>query len=128
MLFRSLKANGKYFFKEDGSQNQVPTKEITLTYNSKSAQRYESKNIFVLINNKEYLFSVSAADSDIVVELLDLNDGNNISNKVNSPTNFFGNYVYSYVFSLLPLDTSPKQYIISYICRIHFELCDNLAC
>ena len=35
--------------------------------------------------------------------------------KVNLASNFLGNKVYSYVFSLLEMNTSPKRYLISYI-------------
>ena len=47
-LFYGLKSNGKYYFK-DSSQNGIPSKEIT--YNYDSANRYESKNIFVSVED-----------------------------------------------------------------------------
>ena len=110
-LFYGLKANGKYYF-NDESQNKVPTKEITLAYGNNDVKRYEAKNIFVSISGKEYLFSIAVDVS--VVELFDLNDGNSISYKINLPSNFIGTSIYSYVFSLLEMDTNPKQYLISY--------------
>ena len=110
-LFYGLKANGKYYF-NDESQNKVPTKEITLEYGSNDVKRYEAKNIFVSIDDKEYLFSIAVDVS--VVELFDLNGGGSISYKINLPENFIETKIYSYVFSLLEMDTDPKQYLISY--------------
>ena len=111
-LFYGLKTNGKYYFK-DSSGNEVPSKEIALEYGSDPVQRYESKNIFVSIGSKEYLFSIASSTS--VAELLDLNEGNEISYKINLPTNLLGNDIYSYVFSLLKIDEDPQKYLISYI-------------
>ena len=58
-LFYGLKSNGKYYFKDD-SQNEVPTKEITFIEDIQGSKRYEAKNIFVTIGNKDYLFSISS--------------------------------------------------------------------
>ena len=118
-LFYGLKSDGKYYFKDD-SQNKVPTKEITLEYGTNDVKRYEAKNIFVTIDNKEYLFSI-AVDSS-VVELFDLNEGNSITYKINLPENFIGTRIYSYVFSLLDMNTEQKQYLISYYVPNNYNL------
>lgn len=116
-LFYGLKANGKYFFK-DSSQNQVPTKEISFENGN---NRYEAKNIFVSINDKEYLFSISTFTT--FVELIDLDEENNLSYKLNSVETFLGNNViFSYVFSLLKMDTTPQQYLISYTIENKYQL------
>ena len=70
-LFYGLDKNGKYYFK-NSDQSKVPTKEITLSFNNNNAYRYEARNIFVTIDNKEYLFSIATHSS--VVELFDLHD------------------------------------------------------
>ena len=110
-LFYGLDKNGKYYFK-NSDQSKVPTKEITLSFNNNNAYRYEARNIFVTIDNKEYLFSIATHSS--VVELFDLHDGNyiDISYKLRLSENFLGNKLYSYVFSLLKMDNN--QYLISY--------------
>ena len=117
-LFYGLKKNGKYFFK-DNSGNSIPTKEITLNYTN-DAYRYEAKNIFVLINEKEYLFSI-AIDSS-VAELYDLNNDNDIQYKIIPSKNFIGNTMFSYVFSLLEMNTNPKKYLISYVGDGNYQL------
>ena len=96
-LFYGLKSNGKYFF-HDENNNQTATKEITITHEGKTYNRFESKNIFVAINNAEYLFSISAADA--AVELYDFNDEKNGENKINYVSNFLGHTIYSWAFSL----------------------------
>ena len=108
-LFYGLKKNGKFYFKDD-SQNSIPAKEIQLNI---EAHRYEAQNIFVLINGKEYLFSIAIQGS--VAELYDLNNGNNIEYKIKSSSEFIGNTMFSFVFSLLDMKTSSKRYLISYI-------------
>ena len=118
-LFYGLKSDGKYYFK-DGSQNKVPTKEITLEYGTNEVIRYEAKNIFVTIDNKEYLFSIAVDTS--VVELFDLNEGNDIKYKINLPEYFIGTKIYSYVFSLLDMNTESKQYLISYYVDNDYQL------
>ena len=118
-LFYCLKSDGKYYF-TDNSQNKVPTKEMTLEYNNNDVNRFEAKNIFVSIDSKEYLLSIAVYIS--VVELFDLNDGNNIIYKINMPVNFIGTKIYSYVFSLLEMKTNPKQYLISYYENNNYEL------
>lgn len=111
-LFYGLKSNGKYFFKNENNE-QSATKETTITYNDNACQRYESKNIFVSINNKEYLFSISD-DENTVAELYDFKDENRIEYKVNTMKNFLGNTIYSYVFSLLKIDSIPSEYLFYY--------------
>ena len=112
-LFYGLKANGKYYFKDD-SQNEISTKEMTFTNdNITEANRYEAKNIFVTFNSKEYLFSIATYTS--VVELIDLNEGNNITYKIKIHSNFLNEQIFSFVFSLLKMETNPQQYLISYV-------------
>ena len=119
-LFYGLKSNGKYFFKDE-TNNQTATKEITITYDNNKYFRYESKNIFVSINNKEYLFSISVSD-EAVVELYDFENENKIESKVNSIKNFLGHAIFSFVFSLLKIDNSPGKYLISYISEKKYKL------
>ena len=106
-LFYGLKANGKYYFNNNSS-----FQETTITENGE-AKRYEAKNIFVEIDNKEYLLSIASSTS--VIELWDLNGGEIVDKKFKLTSDFLGNQEYSYVFSLLDINTTPKNYIISYI-------------
>lgn len=117
-LFYGLKSNGKYFFNNDKA-----IKEIEINNTNGNIQRYESNNIFVSINRKEYLFSISVSNSG-VVELIDFSDTDNISCKVNSVSNFLGHYMFSYVFSLLKIDGQPSQFLISYISDIKNSIYD----
>ena len=111
-LFYGLKSNGKYFF-HDENNNQTATKEIIITHEDKTYNRFESKNIFVTINNTEYLFSISAADA-AAVELYDFNDEKNGENKINYVSKFLGHTIYSWAFSILKMDSSSTEYLISY--------------
>ena len=78
------------------------------------------KIFFFSIDSKEYLLSITVDIS--IVELFDLNDGNNIIYKINMPVNFIGTKIYSYVFSLLEMKTNPQQYLISYYENNNYEL------
>ena len=119
-LFYGLKADGKYYFK-DNSQNQVPTKEMTFeNVNGNDPVRYEAKNMFVLINDKEYLFSIATHTS--VAELIYLNEGNDINYKLKLAENFLGDKIFSFVFSLLKTDSNPQLYLISYTTETHYKL------
>ena len=118
-LFYGLKSNGKYYFKDD-SQNEVPTKEITFIEDIQGSKRYEAKNIFVTIGNKDYLFSISSYIT--VAELIDLNEGKDITYKIKLHSDFIGHEIFSYVFSLLKMDTNPQQYLISYSCDKKYHL------
>ena len=107
-LFYGLKKDGNNFFGEE-----TPTKEIQINNNDGDAKRYESRNIFVTNNNngKQYLLSISSYIS--VTELHDLNGD---QYKVKSTSEFLGNTIYSFVFSLLELDNSnQKEYLIVYV-------------
>ena len=112
-LFYGLNKNGKYYFK-NSEENKIPTREITLSFNDNNgnAKRYEAKNIFVNIGDKEYLFSIATQES--VVELFDLHGGNytNLSYKLKTAEGFLDNKLFSFIFSLLKLDNN--QYLITY--------------
>ena len=107
-LFYGLKKNGKFYFNNNSSFI-----ETTATYNNNDTHRYEARNIFVIIDNKEYLFSIASDKS--VAELWDLTEGNIVANKFISSTIFLGFNEYSYVFSLLEMDTTHKNFVISYL-------------
>ena len=87
-LFYGLKQNGKYFF------NNNPILEKPINY-AEGTFRYESKNIFVNINNKEYLFTIGSYTS--VVELWDFNDVNNITYDIKLTSEFLGHQMFSFV-------------------------------
>ena len=112
-LFYGLKKNGKHYFIENGTH--IPTKYLKIQNNPNS--RYESRNIFISKNNtndnKEYLFSISTNSSgqQIVTELHDLN--RNIF-QTKDTTQFIGERMYSYSFSLYAINNT-TQYLISYI-------------
>ena len=78
-LFYGLKNNGKPYFKNDEG-NEIYSKEIEIiNYNHsiiRNTDRHDSKNIFVSINNKEYLFSISSYEG--IVELHDIDNGSYI--------------------------------------------------
>ena len=118
-LFYGLKQNGRYFFNDENG-NPISTKEITLQNNEDTSitQRYESKNIFVSLKNdvqkdKEYLFSTSSYTT--VSELYDLENLENIHNKVKTTFRFLGTEIFAFQFSLLELPSYiEKQYILIY--------------
>ena len=90
-FFYGLKKNGKYYF-----GNDTPTKEITIGNTVNGAYRYESKNIFISIDNKQYLFSIGT--STRITELHNLESGHCI---YKSTSDFLGGEMCSYIFSLL---------------------------
>ena len=106
-LFYGLKKNGKYYF-----SNNASTKEITIGDDSNGAKRYESRNIFISINDQYYLFSIGTFDS--ITELHNLETGDYLSK---TTSDFLGSTtIYSYVFSLLEINNNDnKEYIIAYI-------------
>ena len=106
-LFYGLKKNGKYYF-----ENNTSTKEITIGDDSNGAKRYESRNIFISINDQYYLFSIGTFDS--ITELHNLETGDYLSK---TTSDFLGSTtIYSYVFSLLEINNNDnKEYIIAYI-------------
>ena len=118
-LFYGLKQNGRYFFNDENG-NPISTKEITLQNNEDTSitQRYESKNIFVSLKNdvqkdKEYLFSTSSYTT--VSELYDLENLENIHNKVKTTSRFLGTEIFGFQFSLLELPSNTeKQYVLIY--------------
>lgn len=111
-LFYGLKKNGKFFFKDE-QQNEIPYKEIVL---GNSNYRYESRNIFISLNNnsynKEYLFSSGTQES--MTELFDLNNLDINNCKLKETSQYLSNTIYSYTFSLLNIDDS-KEYLIIYL-------------
>ena len=103
-LFYGLKKDGSYLFNDDTTHYKI----IDFA-NSSGMKRYESKNIFIYINNKQYLFSTGTSDS--ISELYDLEDIN--TNLQKATTEFLGKEIFSYAFSLLKLETSTtKEYLI----------------
>ena len=105
-LFYGLKNNGKYYFENS-------TKEIIIDNNGNDAKRYESKNIFISINNSniQYLFSIGAD-----VSMTELHNFESEDYLINSTNNFLGKKIYSYIFSLLEIENdNKKEYLIAYI-------------
>ena len=91
------------------------SKEILIDNNGENAERFESRSIFVSINdnsNKQYLFSIGTDRS--IVELFDLDKEKYIFK--NSTTLFLGNLIYSYIFSLIELEPNEeqKEYLLVY--------------
>ena len=118
-LFYGLKQNGRYFFNDENG-NPISTKEITIENEEdfNITKRYESKNIFVSLKDdvtkdKEYLFSTSSYTT--VSELYDLDNLENIHNKVKTTFRFLGTEIFAFQFSLLELPSYiEKQYILIY--------------
>ena len=113
-LFYGLKNNGKPYFKNDEG-NEIYSKEIEIiNYNRsiiRNTDRHDSKNIFVSINNKEYLFSISSYEG--IVELHDIDNGSYI---FRNTSEFLGKNIYSYIFSLYELKYSTQnEYLLIYI-------------
>jgi len=108
-LLYGLKKDGKNYFGEE-----TPTKEIQIDNNGTIGYRYESRNIFVTINNdttKQYLLSIGASSS--VAELHDLEEG---QYKCKLASELLGDMIFSYAFSLLEIDNSnQKEYLIIYL-------------
>ena len=105
-LFYGLKNNGKYYFEN-------ATKEILIDNNGNDAKRYESKNIFISINNTniQYLFSIGAYTS-----MTELHNFESDDYLIKSTYDFLGNTIYSYIFSLLEIDNeNKKESFIAYI-------------
>ena len=98
-LFYGLKRDGSYYFNDDTNHKKIIT--IENSENLDTVERYESKNIFIYINNKQHLFSTSAFNS--ISELYELDNINNYSIKKTSE--FLGKEIYSYAYSLLKLET-----------------------
>jgi hypothetical protein len=66
-LFYGLKKDGSYLFNDDTSHSKIISFE-----NSETMKRFESKNIFIYINDKQYLFSTGTSIS--ISELYDLDN------------------------------------------------------
>ena len=103
-LFYGLKKDGSYLFNDDTTHYKI----IDFA-NSNGMKRYESKNIFIYINNKQYLFSTGTSIS--ISELYDLENIN--TNLQKNTAEFLGKEIFSFAFSLLKLETSTtKEYLI----------------
>ena len=116
-LFFGLKENGRYYF-NGTDNNETPMKEITITNSEDSNiyDRYESKNIFISLqddynNNQQYLFSTSTFTS--VTELYNIDNLENDDYFIRTTSNILGHEIFSYSFSLLelPIETQ-KQYLL----------------
>jgi len=104
-LFYGLKKDGSYFFNDNSNHYK------TINFgDSTNMVRYESKNIFIYINNnKQYLFSTATSIS--ISELYDLDNIN--SNTKKKTSEFLGHEIFSFAFSLLKLETSStKEYLL----------------
>ena len=100
-LFYGLKNDGSYYFNNDSNHTKI--------INIESSYRFESKNIFIYINNKQYLFSIGTFIS--VSELYDLENIDAYS--IKGTSEFLGFEIFSYAYSILKLETSsPKEYLI----------------
>ena len=117
-VFYWLKRNGSYFFKDENgkgvSTKIIIVKDETQTDESKKYPiRYESNNIVVSANNKEYLISISLYLG--MVEYYDLE--NNIVSFV-STLNFTGFNIYSTISNLIEIrNNGNKQYLHTLIGR-----------
>ena len=107
-LFYGLKSNGKEYFKDDNDNNTY-IKEIVIGNDTENV-RYESRNIFISLNNddnEQYLFSTGTDLS--ITELHNLEKNSSI---YISTTTFFGQKIYSYSFSLFAIESKKLYYII----------------
>ena len=116
-LFYGLKENGRYYF-NGTDNNETPMKEITITNseNSNIYGRYESKNIFISLqnnynDNQQYLFSTSSFTS--VTELYNIDNLENDDYFIRTTSSILEHEIFSYSFSLLelPIQTQ-KQYLL----------------
>ena len=114
-LLYGLKKNGKNFLKEKGESVQI--KEIVI--NSTIYERYESRNIFISLNNtnnnnnNEYLFSYGTY-SETQRTLAELYDINTWQLQKKDCQELLGQTVFSYASCLYSINDANK-YIISYI-------------
>ena len=110
-LFFGLKKSGKYYFTAENI-----TKEIEIIDSDSDIYgRYESINLFVSFQDdinqeNQYLFSTSSYMS--LTELYNSNL-NNLSYVIRKTSDFFGNVIFSYVFSILEVKTNNS---IVYFC------------
>ena len=118
-LFYGIKKNGKYFFK-DMENKEVPTKiiEIINKENSSIIGRYESRNMFISLENdinsdNQYLFSTSSFSS--VTELYNITNLDNKEYKIKTTSNIFEKQIFSFAFSLQELtNEKQKNYLLIY--------------
>jgi len=116
-LFYGLKENGRYYF-NDTDNDETPTKEVEImnSENNNIYGRYESKNIFISLqddinNNKQYLFSTSSYTS--VTELYNIDNLENNDYFIRTTSNILGHEIFSYSYSLLELPIETKmQYLL----------------
>ena len=96
-LFFGLKQNGRAYFKNN--KDEEYTKEININRTNPSEYtRYESRNIFITLNNgsnKQYLLSIS---NYYTSELHDLDNGNY---QIIQSNNFFSKWnIYMYISTI----------------------------
>ena len=117
-LFYGLKENSRYYF--NGTDNdETPMKEIEImnSENNDIYGRYESKNIFISLqddnnSNKQYLFSTSSFTS--VTELYNLDNLENNDYFIRTTSNIIEHEIFSYSYSLLelPIETQKKYLLL----------------
>ena len=111
-LFFGVKKNGRPFFK-DYLGNESFIKKIEITKNYDCYDRYETKNIFVSLNNgenKQFLFSTGA---DSITEIHSINS-EEYNIEIENTKKFFNYEIHTYLFPLLSLGNS-NEYIILYL-------------
>ena len=106
-LFFGLKHNGKSYFEYDSY-----TKEIEIYTSNNESSRFESRNIFIQVNNnKEYLFSLGRRPT--IIELHDIDEN---KYKTKSSELILNNTICSYSFLLLGfVHNEQNEYLITYI-------------
>ena len=113
-LFYGLKKNGKGYFKNNNNNIETEFKEITIADDSNSNKRFESRSLFISLENDEsnnqYYFNIGTDVS--ITELINLDTGNYITKGTND---FLGHTVYSYAFSLLSVES--KKYFLIFLSK-----------
>ena len=115
-LFYGLKNDGSYYFK-NANGIEVPTKIITVINETETEDgkkyppRYESSNIFISINNNEYLISIS-----LHTTMVEIYDFENIEVSFVSTIEFTNYNIFSYISSLIEIkNNNNKQYLHTFI-------------
>ena len=109
-LFYGLKKNGKGYFVNSNNE-ETSTKEITIESDTSSNHRYESRSLFISLNDDssgtQYYFNTG---TDITItELINLETG---EYKNIETYDFFGHSIYSYAFSSLSVENEKLYYVI----------------